>query len=214
MQPLMTSTLFLLYYSSSFTTLFLLYVNDLSSAITDASLDMYVDDATISCFGDTLDEAAEKLNICLTSVSHWFNINRLVINTSKSNFLVTSTRSKIKQLPEHIHIKFNDVNLKRIRSTGTKLLGIFLDEILSFNDHITYLKQKVAPQIALIHCFRSFLPESSPNQVSCLLFPHFLSTLLLCGEIPLNKICLLFRFCSVLPELSLVISTLNRLFLQ
>ena len=144
-------------------TLFLLYVNDLSFAITDASLDMYADDATISCFGDTLDEAAKKLNICLTSVSHWFNINRLVINTSKSNFLVTSTRSKIKQLPEHIHIKFNDVNLKRIRST--KLLGIFLDESLSFNDHITYLKQKVAPKIALIHRLRSFLPESSLNQV-------------------------------------------------
>ena len=78
---------------------------------------MYADDATISSFGDTLDEAAKKLNICLTSVSHWFNINRLVINTSKSNFFVTSTHYKTKQLPEHIHIKFNDVNLKHRRST-------------------------------------------------------------------------------------------------
>ena len=66
-------------------------------------------------------------------------------------------------MPEHIHIKFNNVNLKRIRST--KLLGIFLDESLSFNDQITYLKQKVAPKIALIHHLRSFLPESSLNQV-------------------------------------------------
>ena len=31
------------------------YANDLSSAILDANFDMYADDATLSCFGDTMD---------------------------------------------------------------------------------------------------------------------------------------------------------------
>ena len=109
------------------------------------------------------DEAIKKLNVCLTSVSHWFNITKLVINTSKSNFLFTSTCSEIKQLPEHIYIKFNDVNLKRAKYTY--FLENFIDYSLSLNDHITYLKQKVAAKMSLIHRLRFFFPVFPHNQV-------------------------------------------------
>ena len=68
--------------------LFLLYVNDLPSVITDALLSMYANDSFL----------------CSSAFS------RLLINTSKSYFTVIGTRSRIKNINEIITILGNTEN--------------------------------------------------------------------------------------------------------
>ena len=77
--------------------LFLIYMNG-----------MYADDTTITCCGNTIDEACNKLNHCLSSISRWFTSNRLVINTDKSNFMIIGTPQKIKSFTEE-SLKLNSL---------------------------------------------------------------------------------------------------------
>ena len=72
--------------------LFLVYVNDISSSIPDTFLSMYADDSSVVVTGKTVHEAVVKLNICLNKLSHWFEVNRLVINTSNSAVMIFGTK--------------------------------------------------------------------------------------------------------------------------
>ena len=143
--------------------LFLIYMNDLSLNISDSLLTMYADDTTVTCCGKTIDEACNKLNHCLSSISRWFTVNRLVINTEKSNFMIIGTPQKIKSFHGPFNIQINNKFLERV--TETKLLGVYIDENLNFNRHVQYLTKKVSPKIALIHRLRNTLPPESLNLV-------------------------------------------------
>ena len=70
-------------------------MNDLSLNTSDSLLAMYADDTTVTCCGNTIDEACNKLNYCLSFITRWFTANRLVINTEKSNFMIIGTPQKI-----------------------------------------------------------------------------------------------------------------------
>ena len=128
---------------------FLIYINDLDSSIIDALLVKYADDATIVCTGNTVEQAQTKLTTCLNSVSNWFNENRLIVNASKSNLLPISTLHKIKNIHSEIDICMNNVKLQNCDTV--KVLGVYIDEPLSFNHHIDYLTNKISPKIGLLH---------------------------------------------------------------
>ena len=95
-----------------------------------------------------LEEACNRLNSFLIHVSNWFKENRLLINSSKSHFMVIGTQSRIKYINETITIT-HEKPLDKI--TSTKLLGMIIDENLNFNQHIDYLMKKTYPKIALLN---------------------------------------------------------------
>ena len=82
-----------------------------------------------------LKEACNKLNFCLILVSYWFKENRLLINTSKSHFMVIGTQSRIKNINEIITINLNEKPLDEI--TSTQLVCMIIDKNLNFNQHMT-----------------------------------------------------------------------------
>ena len=55
--------------------LFLLYVNDLSSAFKDSTCIMYADDTTLICCKETVREAALQLQKSLNIAHKWLNDN-------------------------------------------------------------------------------------------------------------------------------------------
>ena len=73
---------------------FLVDVNDIFSSIPNTFLSMYADDSSAVVTGNTVHEAVVKLNICLNKLSYWFEVNRLVINTSKSAVMIFGTKKQ------------------------------------------------------------------------------------------------------------------------
>ena len=142
--------------------LFLVYVNDISSSIPDTFLSMYADDSSAVVNGTTVHEAVVKLNICLNKLSHWFEVNRLVINTSKSAVMIFGTKNTTR-LAQNLNVTFNNNTLQQVHHT--KILGIVIDENLSFKDHIEYLEKKISPKIAVIHRLRHLLPSDCLNKI-------------------------------------------------
>jgi hypothetical protein len=92
----------------------------------------------------------------------WFRANRMAVNVSKTKYIIFKSRGKKVNLGDDEGIFFNnndiggDVDqgkiykLDRIFDDNTvpqdrsyKLLGVLLDENLSFNHHINYLANKL-----------------------------------------------------------------------
>jgi hypothetical protein len=68
--------------------LFLLYINDLPSAVnTDNKVLLYADDTSMLVSGTNNDEIQFRPRPMLNSLSHWFTCNGLSINVMKTNSL-------------------------------------------------------------------------------------------------------------------------------
>jgi len=52
--------------------LFLLYVNDISNSVPNASIKLFADDTNLFVHGITLDSVVMKVNASLRSLSNWF----------------------------------------------------------------------------------------------------------------------------------------------
>jgi hypothetical protein len=140
--------------------LFLLYVNDLPCVISnpDEFIAGYADDTTLGIAGSNQDSLQSSMNDLLAKTAQWFDNNRLIVNASKSNFIIVGSRHAVTQY-QNISITLNNVPLQR--SNCTKLLGVHIDEHLTFNEHVSQIKSRTASKIGILHRLRRTLPTDS-----------------------------------------------------
>ena len=77
--------------------LFLLYVNDIPWCVEHTNIDMYADDTTLYAFGITKESIQSKLQADLKNVNDWCTRNNMVINPTKSTFIVITSKKNIVQ---------------------------------------------------------------------------------------------------------------------
>ena len=119
--------------------LFLIYVNDINNADTDAKYTKFADDTTIITCGQTLQEATQKMNSALSKLHRWFSQNKLNLNPSKTRYIIFNGKGTI----ETNLVKIDEQYIERVwsksKETSFKLVGIQLDEKLKWEDHILYI---------------------------------------------------------------------------
>ena len=76
-------------------TLFALYTNDLTSAVTSGSIFMYLDDTTIYCIGDTADYTVTSLNKALSELNSWCQGNSLTPHSAKCEAMLLMRKPHI-----------------------------------------------------------------------------------------------------------------------
>ena len=79
----------------------------------------------------------DTLNIELDKLSIWLASNKLTLNIDKSHFVIFH-RAQLKQ--NNVNISLCDISLNRV--TFTKLLGVIINDKLSFSRHVSYIKNK------------------------------------------------------------------------
>jgi len=136
-------------------TLFLLYINDLSSSVPLFQTILFADDTNLFLENNNINDKLGEINDELLTVSRWCNKNKLTVNLTKTNYL----HIKNYQNPITINgpIQINNTNLLEV--TSTKFLGIQIDQNLSWSDHINTLKSDLHKSLGLIYRASSFLPE-------------------------------------------------------
>jgi hypothetical protein len=119
---------------------------------------LFADDTTSLAKGKNLNELVEYVNNELQKIALWYRANKMAVNTSKTKYIIFRTHGKPIN-PGHCRIVFNcneigqQINndliqpIERVHNEGNeksfKLLGVRLDEYLSFNAHITHLCAKM-----------------------------------------------------------------------
>ena len=166
--------------------LFNIYNNDITKATSKFNIIMYADDTTLvytfKNFG-TLNNIAvieDEIIKEITKISHWLHSNKLLLNTSKSKFMVFFKHSKA--IPK-LKLTINDNSIEQV--TEFNFLGITIDQNVTWNAHITKTSIKIARVIGILHKLRHSFPQRILRLIyNSLIHPHLIYGLYLWGFNP------------------------------
>jgi hypothetical protein len=156
--------------------LFLIYINDLYSA-SDLFKIMFADDTACLASNSNLNELIQFVNEEIKKVARWFRANKMAVNVSKTKFIVFHTKGKT--IDNSISLTYDDNEPNQydpnlVSSVGQiytnhpdkqyrayKLLGIYLDEHLSFDYHTHYLISKLNRSLYCINRAKNFITKQA-----------------------------------------------------
>jgi retron-type reverse transcriptase len=107
--------------------LFLIYINDLCKTSDVLQFCMYADDTAIMLAGRDIDDLINIMNAELYKVSTWLKMNKLSVNTEKTNYIIFKPKNR--QSNSDLSIMIDDISITRVKQI--KHLGIIIDENLS-----------------------------------------------------------------------------------
>lgn len=151
--------------------LFLIFINDLPSAISHSAVFLFADDTGLLYSDSNLQVIENKVNSDLSLLSSWLKSNMIALNTTKTE--VVLFRDPRKPLDHSIQLVLDGYNLSF--SSYVNYLGLRLDEHLSFKAHIDFLSTKLSKSNGIIAKLRHFLPLNLLKSVYYSLFQSHLS---------------------------------------
>ena len=166
--------------------LFLIFINDLPLS-NDLVSFLFADDTTALTTGRNIHETGSFVNAELQKLGLWLRSNELCINTNKTKVMVFSNRKTIEDFP--FVFNSNDINspedanlitpLERISNSSNvpaiKMLGIYLDEFLTFDYHCQKVCKKMNSAMFFISSVRKMFSSKSMTKLYyALIHPHIL----------------------------------------
>jgi len=137
--------------------LFLLFINDLPLCTDNVITDMYADDTTLYDINKSQQVIERNLSEALNRLSIWCRKNGMVINFDKTKSMLITTRQKRDQLEvKSLNVKIDsDKTLKTV--SCDKILGVQIDENLTWAEHIKSVTLKMSRNIWLLSQIRRYL---------------------------------------------------------
>ena len=159
--------------------LFLMYINDIANAHSNAEFVLFADDTNIFVKAKTKSLAYKQANEILKSISYYMLLNRLHINMSKCCYI------------EHI-IKIKHTKINQV--TETKFLGVTIDENLNWNAHINMLSKKLSCSAGIINSIKDNIPAELYKDIYYTLFEsHLVYGITVWGGVKNKKLETLFK---------------------
>ena len=139
-------------------TLFVLFINDLSTVVQTAKIVLYADDTVLLYAAESVEEIQHHLKTDLTAASDWFKNNKLHLNIAKCKWTLFGTKNKLQKTPV-CDITIDGSALEHVDSY--KYLGLNLDKCLSWQDHIEKLCKKLRQRLGVLRRVRPYLDQES-----------------------------------------------------
>ena len=150
--------------------LFLLYINDLSNVSKKMFSLLFADDSNMFLSGKNPDDLIRTMNEEMVKVVDWLQINRLSLNLNKTHFILFQ-RKRVK-ISLSVDLIINNVKIDMIKKT--KFLGVIIDQNLSFQSHINYIKGKVAHGIGILYKSRPYFNfKTTRSLYNAFIYPYF-----------------------------------------
>ncbi len=138
--------------------LFLLYVNDIHTSSDSALFFSFADDTNLFLSNKDIKDLVEEANLELTKVNDWISANKLSLNLTKTKFIVFHPHQRTDYLPLVIKIEICGTVIKRV--TELPLLGVTIDQHLSWKPHISVVSTKISKIIGILKHIRYFVPPN------------------------------------------------------
>ena len=144
--------------------LFIIYMNDLPDCVKDVNVTTYVDDTSLDKAIRRSHELKEELVPAFAKVREWLKINKLSLNTIKTEFVIIRTSHRLCQLDENPEsapyiIMIDGGEVKRTKCV--KYLGMLVDDKLTWDQHIDYISNKITFNIGILKRIQQFIPMES-----------------------------------------------------
>ena len=131
--------------------LFIIYINDVPSAVKHCKIQLYADDTLLYVSSSSISDIESMLSEDLKHIIEWLNNNFLHLNYSKAKVMLTSTHQRL-ALVDSFTVRAEDTVLSR--ATQFKYLGVMLDPYFSWNDHIDYIGRKISAKLGMLRKLR------------------------------------------------------------
>ena len=136
--------------------LFILYINDISSVSNIFKINLFADDTSLFHTHGNFEYLIKETNQELTRISTWLTTNKLVLNISKTNYIIFTSKGKsYNKNVSNIIIDGN--NIQQVNKT--KFLGIVIEEHLNWALHISHLCNIIARNVGILQKLRYFIPN-------------------------------------------------------
>lgn len=161
--------------------LFILFINDLEYHVSKELhlfLTMFADDTTICITAESTDILEYNANKLLTCFYNWCFSNKLIINTSKTKYIIFQNRATELQ---GITLQLNNTILEKVNNT--KFLGLHIDENLSWTMHINHVISKLNSAYYVLRNLKSIMDtEYLLNIYYSLAYSHIKYLILYWGQ--------------------------------
>ena len=139
--------------------LFLLFINDLPLYTSNVFTDLYADDTTLYDVQDSMEQIENNLQSSLNNLQIWCRSNGMILNSSKTKVMLVTTYQKRQRLTnDQFDLTYNKESLNMI--SNDKILGVFVDNNLTWSNHIKHLTKKIASSIWLLSKIKKFLSQA------------------------------------------------------
>ena len=163
--------------------LFTIYVNDLPQSVVHGKIKQYADDTTLYTVSDNITDLSNSLSMDLAGVTEWVEQNGLQLNQAKTQMILLSRKKRSKEL-ENVVVKLKGQEVARGRKV--KYLGVWVDEGLTWVDHVEAVRRKCLGDLAKLRRLRDTLPAAlKKNIYNALVLPH------------LDYCCVLWQECGI-----------------
>ena len=126
--------------------LFSIYVNDIPSCTSlSGSTNLFADDTSLFVVDQSVSTLSTKLQICVDSLSKWFDSWLLTVNTSKSAVMVIHPKKKASA---EVLVSINGCDLPQVSSH--RHLGLVINDTLTWSSHVDSVVSKASARIGLL----------------------------------------------------------------
>jgi hypothetical protein len=121
---------------------------------------LYADDVMIylSCSVQDIDNALVRLERCVTDVTQWLSKNSLILNASKTEFLIVGTARQQKKLGQKT-ISVDGTNVKSCQSV--RYLGIEIDNTLSMEKQVQKTNKAAYCNLRLLYRIARYMDRKT-----------------------------------------------------
>ena len=140
--------------------LFNLYINSLNSITLHSKLTLYCDDISLVTSAATPLILKRLLEEDLSRIAIWLKFHSLFPNASKTKYLLFHNKMRHENFYERaLNIRFNGCIIERVEHT--RLLGLEIDETLSFSYHIYQLQKKIVAFMFALKRIRQLISDKT-----------------------------------------------------
>ena len=143
--------------------LFLLYINDLPNCLSHTEPRMNADDIHLTYSNGNIHSIQSSQNEDLLNINRWLTANKLILNRTKTEFMLIGSRQKLNNLPSLPSLNINNVPIKH--SQCSKSIGVLIDETVTRKNHVDALSKKIASVIGAIKGINHCLPPTAFHNV-------------------------------------------------
>ena len=110
---------------------------------------LYADDTVLYFSAKTVEELEIVLGLDMNNISTWMQENKLFLNEGKTEYVIYGTWQN-PQLQDKTSLLYEGTELNRVLSY--KYLGVFIDQHLSFNNHVENLMKETSKKLRALKC--------------------------------------------------------------
>ena len=162
--------------------LFLVYINDIPTVLTNGMPILFADDTNVLFHSKSLTNLEDIVNTELKRLADWFNANKLSLNIKKTKFMLFHTKQRAKHIGD-FSIRINHEKIDRVEKI--RFLGLTLQENISWDEHCNLVTNKISSVVGILYKIRIFLPIKTLLQIyNSLILPHLYYGILAWGGAP------------------------------